>query len=104
MPKYCKRNGSKTVLRMSLTYPCGVSVPLMKTKGVWLSKELAPDHNSWLRACVEYNSESRIGTLPWVSSDVLSIIVRTPLEARFVAEHYKSPVSLISTYSSHAPT
>ncbi|GFY12121.1 hypothetical protein TNCV_3096751 [Trichonephila clavipes] len=41
-PGYCKRNGSKTVLRMSSTYRCAVSLPLMTPKRVRLSNETAP--------------------------------------------------------------
>ncbi|GFW04882.1 hypothetical protein TNCV_4881171 [Trichonephila clavipes] len=64
-----KLNGSKTDLRMSSTYRCAVSVHLMMTKGIQLSKEMEPsDHNSWLRACVAGNRESSIGTLPWPSA------------------------------------
>ncbi|GFX73041.1 hypothetical protein TNCV_1704431 [Trichonephila clavipes] len=36
------KNGSKTALRMWSTYCCAVNVPLMTTKGVRLSKEMAP--------------------------------------------------------------
>ncbi|GFU03137.1 hypothetical protein TNCV_2720521 [Trichonephila clavipes] len=71
-PRYCKRNGSKTVLRMSSTHRWGVSVPLMMTKGGPGVKQNAfPDHNFWLRAFVECNSESRISTLPWASPDTV---------------------------------
>ncbi|GFV40161.1 hypothetical protein TNCV_3953581 [Trichonephila clavipes] len=68
---------------------------------IWLAKEVfgklgpadkrngTPDNYSWLRACVACNSESRIGTLPWASPDTSSMIVRTQLEAGFVAKHYK---------------
>ncbi|GFW91661.1 hypothetical protein TNCV_4500801 [Trichonephila clavipes] len=38
-----KRNGSKTVLSMSSTYHCAVSVPLMTTKGFRFLKEMAPE-------------------------------------------------------------
>ncbi|GFU83268.1 hypothetical protein TNCV_3738791 [Trichonephila clavipes] len=31
--------------------------------------------NFWLRACVECNSESRAGVLPWVSPDTPSMIL-----------------------------
>ncbi|GFU47964.1 hypothetical protein TNCV_4967581 [Trichonephila clavipes] len=41
-PEYCKMNCSKTVLRMSSTYRCAVSVSLITTKRVRLSKEMAP--------------------------------------------------------------
>ncbi|GFV89876.1 hypothetical protein TNCV_4691051 [Trichonephila clavipes] len=71
--------------------------PLMKTKGVRLKRNGTPDHNSFLRACVELNSESRIGTLPWSSPDTSSMIDRAQLEAGFVAKHYTSPVSMITT-------
>ncbi|GFX87962.1 hypothetical protein TNCV_4374271 [Trichonephila clavipes] len=50
-----------------------------------------PDHNSWLRACVACNGESRIGMLPWASPDTSSMIVRTQLKVEFVAKHYTSP-------------
>ncbi|GFY24634.1 hypothetical protein TNCV_1016801 [Trichonephila clavipes] len=41
---YSKRNGSKTILRMSSTYRCSVSVSLMTPKVVWFCKlkEMAP--------------------------------------------------------------
>ncbi|GFV59039.1 hypothetical protein TNCV_1814281 [Trichonephila clavipes] len=48
-------------------------------------------------ACVACNSESRIGTLSWPSPDKSSMIVRTQMEARFVANHYTSSVSKIPT-------
>ncbi|GFX87710.1 hypothetical protein TNCV_4304191 [Trichonephila clavipes] len=54
-------------------------------------------HNSGLRACEACNSESRVGTLPWASPDTSSMIVRTQLEAGFVAKHYTSPFSMIPT-------
>ncbi|GFT72478.1 hypothetical protein TNCV_973531 [Trichonephila clavipes] len=63
-----KLNGSKTVLRMLSTYRCAVNMPLMTTKvGPVVKRNGTPDHNSWLRAYVACNSESRIGTLPWAS-------------------------------------
>ncbi|GFV91331.1 hypothetical protein TNCV_898481 [Trichonephila clavipes] len=96
-PGYCKRNGSKTVLRMPTTYRCAVSVPLTATKGIQLQNKWYSDHNSLLRACVSCNNESRIGTLPWPSPDTPSIIVRTQMEARFVVKHYTSSVSMIPT-------
>ncbi|GFW91969.1 hypothetical protein TNCV_2152491 [Trichonephila clavipes] len=47
--------------------------PVVKRNG-------APDNNSWLRACVTCNIESRTGMLPWVSPDTSSMIVRARLE------------------------
>ncbi|GFX63619.1 hypothetical protein TNCV_2005481 [Trichonephila clavipes] len=74
---------------MLSTYRCTLRLPLLMTKGVQLSKERAtPHHNSWLRACVACNIESRIYTLPWPSPDKPSMIVLTQLEAGFVAKHY----------------
>ncbi|GFX75013.1 uncharacterized protein TNCV_1845851 [Trichonephila clavipes] len=55
------------------------------------------DHNSWLRVCVACNRKSRIGTLPWVSPDTSSMIVRTQLKVGFVAKYHMSPVSMIQT-------
>ncbi|GFW06548.1 hypothetical protein TNCV_2188811 [Trichonephila clavipes] len=72
-------------------------------KGSAVKRNGTPDHNFWLRDSVACNSESRIGTLPWASPDTSSMIVRTQLEARFVAKHYTPPVSLISTSSRQAP-
>ncbi|GFW80201.1 hypothetical protein TNCV_461091 [Trichonephila clavipes] len=62
--EYCKRNGSKTVLRMSSTYRCAVSVPLKTTKEGRLQTKWHPQ-TPLLRVSVACNSESRIGTLPW---------------------------------------
>ncbi|GFW21572.1 hypothetical protein TNCV_4280881 [Trichonephila clavipes] len=78
-------------------YRCAVSVPLMTTKGVWFQRNGTPDHNFLLRACVACNSKSRIGTLPWLSPDTSSMIVKTQMEAGLVAKHYASPVSMIPT-------
>ncbi|GFY02821.1 hypothetical protein TNCV_3507011 [Trichonephila clavipes] len=55
------------------------------------------DHNSWFKASVACNSESRIGTLSLESPDTCSMIVRTQLEAGSIAKHYTSPVSMIPT-------
>ncbi|GFS84530.1 hypothetical protein TNCV_4606981 [Trichonephila clavipes] len=84
-PGYRKSNGSKTVLRMPSTYRCAVSVPLMTTKGVWIQKK---GHSRPLLL---------VGTLPWPSPDTSSMIVRTQMEAGFVAKYYTSPVSMIPT-------
>ncbi|GFT56185.1 hypothetical protein TNCV_129811 [Trichonephila clavipes] len=40
--RYCRWNGSKTDLRISSTYRCAVSVTVMTTKGVRMSKEMTP--------------------------------------------------------------
>ncbi|GFY15373.1 hypothetical protein TNCV_1571841 [Trichonephila clavipes] len=69
--------------------------PAVKRNGV-------PDNNSWLRACVACNSESRIVTLPWVSPDTSSMVVRTQLEAGFVAKHYRSSASMFPIWLSQA--
>ncbi|GFW34334.1 hypothetical protein TNCV_220601 [Trichonephila clavipes] len=61
-----------------------------------------PDHNFWLRACSNYNSESRIDKLSWRSPDTSSMIVQTQLEAGFVAKHYASSVNMIQTLSIQA--
>ncbi|GFY11381.1 hypothetical protein TNCV_3182271 [Trichonephila clavipes] len=84
--------GSKTVLRKSSAYRCDDDQrdPAIKSK-------CSHDHNSWFSACVASKSESKVGTLPWVSLDTSSMIVRTQLEAGFVAKHYMSPVSMIRT-------
>ncbi|GFX92419.1 hypothetical protein TNCV_1706951 [Trichonephila clavipes] len=53
MQRKCKKNGSKTVLRMSSTHRWAVSVPLKMSKGVPAVKiNGTPDHNSCLRASV----------------------------------------------------
>ncbi|GFW98168.1 hypothetical protein TNCV_2492211 [Trichonephila clavipes] len=59
------------------------------------SKEIAP--RPLLRACVAFNSENRIGTLPWPSPDTSLMIVRTQMEVGFVAKLYTSPVNMIPT-------
>ncbi|GFT10582.1 hypothetical protein TNCV_1943301 [Trichonephila clavipes] len=41
-PWNCKRNGSKTILRMLFTYRCTVRGPLMTPRKVRLSKEMTP--------------------------------------------------------------
>ncbi|GFW34650.1 hypothetical protein TNCV_952781 [Trichonephila clavipes] len=70
----------------------------MMLKGVQLSKgNDTPDHNVLLGACVASHSESRIDALPWASPDTSSMIVRTQLEAKFVAKYYTYPVSMIPT-------
>ncbi|GFW85623.1 hypothetical protein TNCV_852741 [Trichonephila clavipes] len=95
-PEYCKRNGSKTVLGMWLIYRwCCKCASNDDQKGPTVKRNGTPDRNSWLRACVECNSESRIGTLPWASPDMSSITVRTQLEVRFIAKHHTFPVSMI---------
>ncbi|GFU73900.1 hypothetical protein TNCV_555281 [Trichonephila clavipes] len=96
-------NGSKTVLRKSSTYLYAVNVSLITTKGIRLSKEIAAQTiTPVLRACVAYNSESRINTMPWASPDTSSIIFRIQLEAGFISKHYTSPVSMIPTLSRQA--
>ncbi|GFW93265.1 hypothetical protein TNCV_2603831 [Trichonephila clavipes] len=66
-------------------------------RGPVVKRNGTPDHNSWLRAYVAYNSENRIKTLTCTSRDTSSMIVRTQLEAEFVSKHYTSPVSMIPT-------
>ena len=57
-------------------------------------KENTP-HNSTLRACLVFISEKRVGTCSGDSP--YSMIVKTQLEAEFVAKDYTSPVRIIST-------
>ncbi|GFV60479.1 hypothetical protein TNCV_3471141 [Trichonephila clavipes] len=54
-------------------------------RGQTVKTNRAPGYNSWLRACVTYNSESRIGMLHWASPGTSSIIIRTQLDAGFIA-------------------
>ncbi|GFV52331.1 hypothetical protein TNCV_2664851 [Trichonephila clavipes] len=54
-------------------------------RGLAVKTNDTPDHNSWLRACVTCNIESRIGTPPWTPPGTSSMIVRTKLEAGFIA-------------------
>ncbi|GFV86782.1 hypothetical protein TNCV_3965121 [Trichonephila clavipes] len=49
-----------------------------------------PSHNSWLRACVACNNESRIGTMPLAPSDTSSMIVRIPFVSGFVLNIIRS--------------
>ncbi|GFX79575.1 hypothetical protein TNCV_825641 [Trichonephila clavipes] len=59
---------------MSLKYRCAVSMLHDDERGPNVKRKVTPDHNSWLRDYVAYNSESRIGTLTWVSPDTSSTI------------------------------
>ncbi|GFX24657.1 putative DD41D transposase [Trichonephila clavipes] len=60
--------------------------------GTAVKRNGTPDNDSWLRACVACNSKSRIRTLPWAPPDTSLMIVRTQLEAGFVAKHYSCQV------------
>ncbi|GFX39260.1 hypothetical protein TNCV_3859841 [Trichonephila clavipes] len=55
------------------------------------------DHRLWLRSCVTCDSENRIDMLHWASPDTSLMIIRTQVEAGFVAKHYTSSVSIIPT-------
>ncbi|GFX64118.1 hypothetical protein TNCV_2090161 [Trichonephila clavipes] len=74
---------------------CHTNVRLLTLLGPAVKRNGAPDNNSGLRVCVACDSESRTGTLSWASPETSSMIARTQFEARFVAQHYRSPVSMI---------
>ncbi|GFU26695.1 hypothetical protein TNCV_1837771 [Trichonephila clavipes] len=83
---------------MLSTYRFAKNAPLMKTKGVWLSKEVTPQTiNPGHGTCVVGNRESRIGTMRWASKYTSSMIVRTQLDAGLDTKDYMSQVNIIIT-------
>ncbi|GFW56407.1 hypothetical protein TNCV_2089141 [Trichonephila clavipes] len=85
---------------MSSTYRYAVSASNDDQRDPAIKINGSPDHNIWLRACEACNSENRIGTLPWLSPDTSSMIVRTQMEAGLIAKHYTSP-SVFNGYPYH---
>ncbi|GFY33624.1 hypothetical protein TNCV_4593361 [Trichonephila clavipes] len=66
-------------------------------RGASIKRNDTKDHDSWMSVSEVCNSESRISSLSWASADTSSRIVRTQLEAGFVAKYYTSSVSMIPT-------
>ncbi|GFX51340.1 hypothetical protein TNCV_3102731 [Trichonephila clavipes] len=82
---------------MPSTYRCAESEPLRTAKGGRVQKKWPLNQNAVLCASVAYKSEIRIGMLHRPSPDTSSMIVRTEMEAGFVAKHYTASVSMIPT-------
>ncbi|GFV60384.1 hypothetical protein TNCV_3470191 [Trichonephila clavipes] len=92
-----EQNSSQNAIEITLYYNCasnddqrGINKIIVKINGT-------PDHNSWLRACAACNSESRIGTWPWASPGMSSMIFGTQLKAEFFPKHYTFTISMIPT-------
>ncbi|GFU50635.1 hypothetical protein TNCV_3377131 [Trichonephila clavipes] len=64
--------------RTAVLFNCASNVD---QKSPAVKRNDAPDHNSWLRACVTCNSEKRIALPSWASPDTFSMIVTIQLEA-----------------------
>ncbi|GFX93373.1 hypothetical protein TNCV_151791 [Trichonephila clavipes] len=78
------QDSSQNVIDASLCCKCASNDD---QRGLAIERNGTSDHNFSLRDYVACNSESGIGMLPWASPDTSSMIIRTQLEARFVAKH-----------------
>ncbi|GFV49609.1 hypothetical protein TNCV_2814671 [Trichonephila clavipes] len=103
--RYWQQNSSPNVVDAPLGYKYDSNDD---QRGLAVKRNGIPDHNFWLRASVRVIVKAGSARCPpaftITRTDALnqklcttsSMIVRTQLEARFVAKHYTSPVSMIS--------